>query len=178
MKQMGRCCSTSVRLKRKVRYITLLPTNPKLKFICEHLDWEETYTNLRETLGLPSDDPIPKLPRPDSSRSSLPVAPPSKHTKRKTADEDGDADMAPPDDDATTKRSKTDTPATTTNNSKSTDSDQTYLHAQAAAAYIPFLDTENLLPPKMPTREEMEGVLLALRKQALVEEYFGEAEAQ
>jgi len=46
-------------------------------------------------------------------------------------------------------------------------------HARAAATYIPFLSVDSLLPPKMPTKEEMEGVLLDLRKRALVEEYFG-----
>jgi len=46
-------------------------------------------------------------------------------------------------------------------------------HARAAAAYIPFLAPEMLMPPKMPTAEEMEKVLLDLRKKALVEEYFG-----
>jgi pre-mRNA-splicing factor ISY1 len=46
-------------------------------------------------------------------------------------------------------------------------------HARAAAAYIPFLTPEMLMPPKMPTTEEMEKVLLDLRKKALVEEYFG-----
>jgi pre-mRNA-splicing factor ISY1 len=46
-------------------------------------------------------------------------------------------------------------------------------HARAAAAYIPFLSVESLLPPKMPTKGEMEGVLLELRKRALVDEYFG-----
>jgi pre-mRNA-splicing factor ISY1 len=46
-------------------------------------------------------------------------------------------------------------------------------HARAAATYIPFLTEESLLPPKMPTREEMEGVLLELRKRALLEDYFG-----
>jgi pre-mRNA-splicing factor ISY1 len=51
--------------------------------------------------------------------------------------------------------------------------DKARVHAQAAASYIPFLTTEDLLQPKMPTREEMEQVLLGLRKQALVEEYFG-----
>ena len=30
------------------------------------------------------------------------------------------------------------------------------------------------MPPKMPTVEEMEGVLLDLRKRALVDEYFGD----
>jgi pre-mRNA-splicing factor ISY1 len=52
-------------------------------------------------------------------------------------------------------------------------SDPQLEHARAAAAFISFLAPENLLPPKLPTREEMESVLLNLRKQALVEEYFG-----
>lgn len=47
-------------------------------------------------------------------------------------------------------------------------------HASAAATYLGFLSPEDLMPPSLPTREELEGVLLALRKQALVEEYFGE----
>ena len=55
--------------------------------------------------------------------------------------------------------------------------DQAFIHAQAAASYIPFLAAEDLLPPKMPTRQEMETVLLGLRKQALVEEYFGADDA-
>ena len=53
--------------------------------------------------------------------------------------------------------------------------DTARIHAQAAAAYIPFLDVEHLLPPKLPTHDEMEGVLLALRKKALLEEYLGDA---
>ena len=40
------------------------------------------------------------------------------------------------------------------------------------AAYIPLLSVESLLPPKMPTKEKMEGVLLELRKRALVDECF------
>jgi pre-mRNA-splicing factor ISY1 len=45
--------------------------------------------------------------------------------------------------------------------------------AAAAASLIPFLSPTDLMPPKLPTREEMDGVLLALRKKALVDEYFG-----
>lgn len=52
-------------------------------------------------------------------------------------------------------------------------SDLSAVHAKAAAAYIPFLSEEMLMPPNMPTRDEMEKVLLGLRKEALVEEYFG-----
>jgi pre-mRNA-splicing factor ISY1 len=51
---------------------------------------------------------------------------------------------------------------------------QAFVHAQAAAAYIPFLSAESLAPPKMPSRQEMESVLLDLRKKALVQEYFGQ----
>lgn len=50
-------------------------------------------------------------------------------------------------------------------------------NAQAVASYIPFLTTDHLLPPKLPSREEMEQFLLELRKKALVEEYFGEAQS-
>ena len=46
--------------------------------------------------------------------------------------------------------------------------------AKAGAAYIPLLTTEDLLPPKLPVKAEMEGVLLELRKKALVTEYFDE----
>lgn len=40
--------------------------------------------------------------------------------------------------------------------------------------HIPFLTPEHLQPPKMPTREELDRVLLDLRKQALMEEYLAD----
>nr|GAT60890.1 predicted protein [Mycena chlorophos] len=52
---------------------------------------------------------------------------------------------------------------------------QVLAHARLAAAYMPFLSPSLLVPPKLPSTAEIEGVLLALRKKALVEEYFGEA---
>ncbi|KAG6829633.1 hypothetical protein H0H92_003966 [Tricholoma furcatifolium] len=107
----------------------------------EEEDWEEAYSNLRETLGMEPDASIPKIPRKEQSSSG------------------GDVDMAAPD--------GTKPDGTTT-------ADAAYAHAAAAASYIPFLRTENLLQPKLPSRQEMEEVLLALRKKALVEEYFGE----
>ncbi|KAJ7052538.1 Isy1-like splicing factor [Mycena amicta] len=47
-------------------------------------------------------------------------------------------------------------------------------HARLAAGYMPFLSPSLLVPPKLPTTAELESVLLALRKKALVQEYFGE----
>lgn len=40
--------------------------------------------------------------------------------------------------------------------------------------HIPFLTPEHLQPPKMPTKEELDGVLLSLRKQVLLQEYLGD----
>ena len=63
-------------------------------------------------------------------------------------------------------RSKPDAPVPTSNAPQAD-------AAATASAYIPFLSVETLLPPKMPTKEEMKGVLLELRKRVLVDEYFG-----
>ncbi|PPQ79013.1 hypothetical protein CVT25_002322 [Psilocybe cyanescens] len=141
------------------------------------IDWEEAFINLREALGLPSDTPTPKIPRPDpaeqiakSDTQNQPLA----SSKRKAASED---DMDTGGDDM--KKVKTVTapaPAKGTSATESLSAAETSrIHAQAAASYIPFLDVEHLLPPKLPTHSEMEGVLLALRKKALVDEYFGDA---
>jgi len=107
-------------------------------------------------------------------------APPNQ-AKRKAVDQDGDVGMLDTAD-GTSKRSKkqahTKQSSAETATSADGTSDLQLEHARAAAAFIPFLGPENLLPPKLPTREEMEGVLLSLRKQALVEEYFGNGDDQ
>jgi len=47
-------------------------------------------------------------------------------------------------------------------------------HARVVISHVTFLDPVSLVPPKLPTREEMETILLDLCKKALVEEYFGD----
>ncbi|KAK0224233.1 Isy1-like splicing factor [Armillaria fumosa] len=135
-------------------------------------EWEEAYTNLREALGLPNDDPIPKFPRLDVSDAS--VAPSrssaTQNGKRKAKDGDADEEGSETED---SKRSKTAVSASLPSRSEPS-ADQAYASAHAAAAYISFLTAENLMPPKMPTRTEMDAVLLDLRKKVLVEEYFGD----
>ncbi|TFK32168.1 Isy1-like splicing factor [Crucibulum laeve] len=142
----------------------------------EEEDWEEAYTHQRETLNLPSEDPIPKLPRAGAagqSQSQNTSASTTSSSKRKTTDQEEDVEMPAVSEDA--KRVKTDSDAAVAATTTTNDSDTVRAHAQAAAAYIPFLQPEHLLPPELPTRGEMETVLLALRKKALVEEYFGDA---
>jgi len=141
----------------------------------EEEDWEESFINVREVFDLPPDTQVPELPREvtthSASRELLPSGP-SSSAKRKTADHDSDVEMGSGTEDS--KRVKTISDLTVEHPTTS-NVDTARIHAQAAAAYIPFLDVEHLSPPKLPTHDEMEGVLLALRKKALLEEYLGDA---
>lgn len=153
----------------------------KMLSICT--EWEEAYNNLRETLGLPLDEPIPKMPRRDLVSTTQLASFDSNtlvgDTKRKAPDDDDDdstsATVAEVDH---SKRSKNDAIPPPTNVNGTTngqlDTDTVTKAASAVAAFIPFLTPDDLLPPKLPSKQEMEDVLLKLRKKALVEEYFGE----
>jgi len=145
----------------------------------EEEEWTDAYRSLREALGLESDGPIPRLQRQQQNNTAINVV---DHVieetplqKRKhSADEDvpmSSEENALLDD--SSKRPKLDGSKPDLNG-QAPRSDLSVMHARAAAAYIPFLTEEMLVPPKMPTREEMENVLLGLRKKALVDEYFGQ----
>ena len=128
-------------------------------------------------LGLVSDElPICPIPRGTgvlsfsiSPQDTLP--PVVSDGKRKAPDKDGDP--TPEFDGVLVKRSKPDTPVPTPSAPQADAAATAFAHARAAAAYIPFLSVESLVPPKIPTKGEMEGVLIELRKRTLVEEYFG-----
>ncbi|KAF7973080.1 hypothetical protein HWV62_16276 [Athelia sp. TMB] len=160
----------------------------------ENEDWEEAYSNLKATLNLPADHPIPPIPRAaqnviTASMDSMTISAPDQSQSKRKATTDVDEEM--PEADAPKKskskakskaKSKTKAepvaePEATTANEEAVvtakDEDPQMVHARAAAAFIPFLSPENLLAPTLPTREEMESVLLGLRKKALMEEYFG-----
>ena len=137
------------------------------------LEWEDACLTLRGVLGLPTDEPIPELSRgvPPSFALASAISPAPK-SKRKA---DGSSDDHEIHDQSTepSKRPKTNA-STADPMPESASDDVTQAHAQAAAAYITFLNPRALMPPKMPTREEMQDVLLQLRKKALVQEYFGD----
>jgi len=153
----------------------------------EEQAWAEAYTNLRESLGLDTDEPIPKLQRPQQGQgalhainSSTPGSADDTTQPKRKHPPDEDTEMANGDASSTSeeasKRPKNDgsTPSTQPATGLDVDEDSPAVaHARAAAAHISFLTPEMLMPPKMPTTEEMEKVLLDLRKKALVEEYFG-----
>ena len=150
---------------------------------------------MRESLGLDADEPIPKLKRSQPGQgtlhanSSTPESADDTTKPKRKQPPDGDVEMTDGGDGAsssttpeeTSKRPKKDggvpslPPSTQSATSVDVNGDSPVAaHARAAAAYIPFLTAEMLMPPKMPTVEEMEGVLLDLRKRALVDEYFGD----
>jgi len=156
----------------------------------EEEEWQDAYSHLRTVLNIPEDEPIPKMPRSASSTtpSALPHSngqpPTHPDSKRKAplADEDivmSEGRTQNGDSDESSKRQRTDADAAPAGHEGTNGSveDVALVHAKATAAYIPFLSPDNLVPPKMPTREEMEGFILDLRKRALVEEYFGEEQS-
>ena len=153
--------------------------------------------HVREALGLPLTDAIPDIPRGTSEPPSIsPPKPPStssssaSNVKRK-ASQAGDADPDEVDkpadkqeqDGTISKRSKTNNDSNSTAPSDAAPADsvqdpqaltaQLKMHAQMAASFIPFLSPEALMPPTLPTKADMEEVLLRLRKEALVQEFFG-----
>jgi len=167
----------------------LLPFERRL----EEEDWEEAYKNLREVLDIETDEAVP--PYPHVPRETIGAAAAASATradgKRKAEDGGGDVPMQeepPSDKSKRTKKSKSKSKGKADDAEASAStavmsaaladaaaSDGISPHARAAAAFIPFLTPEELSPPKLPTRDEMEGVLLALRKRALLEEYFGDS---
>lgn len=108
-------------------------------------NWEEMAKNVRETLGLPDDSPLPPFPLNSSTSSS------SAKSKQK-----------PPDPDAM--------------QIDSSEPDPQKRAAKVLAAYLPLFtgSPEELYPPAIPNRDEMEAILLDLRKKMLVGEYFGD----
>ncbi|KAI0717514.1 Isy1-domain-containing protein [Cerioporus squamosus] len=140
----------------------------------EEEEWEDAYNHLRTVLGLPTDEPVPPIPRPAKQHVAISVTDVSQagppEPKRKAPDEDGDVEMAA--DSEVAKRAKTDGASPSPPSEASTE-EAMLAHAKRTAAFIPILSPEILMPPKLPTREEMEAYLLELRKKALVEEYFG-----
>ncbi|KAI0342399.1 Isy1-like splicing factor [Trametopsis cervina] len=144
----------------------------------EDEEWEDAHAHIRRALGLPEDEPTPKLSRPapnatititDQTSGTSPSAPTD--AKRKLADEDvgmEDAESVP------SKRPHVDSASI----GGTPSADATALqHARTTAAYIHFLSPEDLVPPKMPSAKEMEQFLLELRKKALLEEYFEEEQS-
>ncbi|KAI0703018.1 Isy1-like splicing factor [Cytidiella melzeri] len=146
----------------------------------EDEEWEDAHRHIKRALELPEDEPIPKLSRP-SHTAAVTITDSSQHphTDSKRKAPEGDADVAMDEvDNLPSKRPHVDggqpnSAANGNSNGTGSTEDAALQYARTTAAYIPFLSTEDLIPPKMPTHQEMEKFLLDLRKRALVEEYFG-----
>ncbi|KAJ7741759.1 Isy1-like splicing factor [Mycena maculata] len=118
----------------------------------ENEAWADACAHLRVVLDLPVDCPMPSIPRNTTAATD---------SMERRADDDAGIRSS-----EEVRRPKNDS-----------DSSETLAHAHAASSYISFLSPEILLPPKLPTHDEMQAVLLGLQKKALVEEYFGAGES-
>ncbi|KAI0672261.1 Isy1-domain-containing protein [Trametes maxima] len=142
----------------------------------EEEEWEDAYNHIRTVLSLPTDEPVP----PSGAPPSPSPGPPDSKRKAPEGEVDADIDLSTPAPTEASKRPRKaggQAPAPTApgDGGQDASSEAAMLaHAIRTAAYIPVLSPEMLVPPKLPTREEMEAFLLELRKKALVEEYFGD----
>jgi len=131
------------------------------------VEWEEACANARGALGLPEDSPVPPFPL---SKPSLTTAVTEAVTKGKSKSKSKakSSKSKPPDD---SEPMEVDQPS-----SDSQTQDPQRAAADLLVSYAPFFSPEELMQPKLPTRSEMEGVLLELRKRAVLDEYFGDEE--
>ncbi|KAI0031777.1 Isy1-like splicing factor [Vararia minispora EC-137] len=119
----------------------------------EQQEWDTAWATLKEMLDIPADEAPPPMPRTTApAPSALPA-------NGQPPEADGDATMT---DVAKAPKPPSDDPRAVAE-----------AHARSAAPFIPFLSAEDLMPPKMPSKDQMEAFLLELQKRALVEEYFG-----
>ena len=115
------------------------------------VEYKEACSAIRTTLGLDEDTPMPPLrpwvpeePKAPAPKAKTKGRPTKKKRQAKGEDADDKMDEDPK------------------------------LPLADINRHIPFLNPEHLQPPKMPTKEEIDGVLLGLRKQVLLEEYLGD----
>ncbi|KAL4065999.1 Isy1-like splicing factor [Scleroderma yunnanense] len=161
----------------------------------EEAEWRNAHLRIREMLSLPLADPIPAVPQGTSDPPSIPSSDPSasssssSNAKRKAL-QTGDINSVA---DTTAGQSKQGGSTSVSKRSKmdSSNSDalseipivdpsqpeahtaKLHTYAEITASFIPFLTAKALMPPTFPSKTDMEEVLLRLRKEALVQEFFG-----
>ena len=143
------------------------------------LDWEASVTKTARILSLPDATSLPyptaskRVPaptdaKPEAESKSKSKTPAKSKSKRKVAAEKDDVDGG-----YGAKKSKTDGDGVIDGGGIAVvETDHTLTeHAAIAATFFGVLDPESLRMPRVPTAEEMERVLLEVRKKALRDEY-------
>ena len=116
------------------------------------LEWDDAYAVLAKTLGLGPDAPIPPIPRPPPTALNISV---TGGPSGKASTGDGESMIVDGDETA----NEQNTPHVT----------------NQLPPLLSVLQPSDVAQPMLPTRSELEGVLLDLRKRALLEEYVGES---
>ncbi|KAF8311186.1 Isy1-like splicing factor [Clavulina sp. PMI_390] len=116
----------------------------------ENDEWDAAYVALAKTLGLDASLSSPPIPRPPPTAIGKTLGDPT----------NGDTDMEG-------KRTESDA-------KKAAESESAQLHViTKLPPLLSVLQPSDITPPTLPTKAEMEDVLLELRKRALLEEYVG-----
>ncbi|KAG8868699.1 NineTeen Complex (NTC) component [Tulasnella sp. 331] len=114
----------------------------------EEEGWTDVYKSLAQSLGIPLEGlTVPKIPRPDPKPLTGAGSAPLPAITNGEAEPDSEM----------------------TNDDKALPPPK-----MSVPPALAFLTPEELAPPVMPTKAEMETVLLDLRKRALLEEYLGQ----
>jgi len=117
----------------------------------ENEEWDDAYAALAKTLGLGPEASIPPIPRPTPTALNATI---NGGPLGKTPTSDGESMVVDGDESASEQR----TPQVT----------------NQLPPLLSVLQPSDVAQPVLPTRAELEGVLLDLRKRALLEEYVGE----
>jgi pre-mRNA-splicing factor ISY1 len=123
------------------------------------LDWDKACSALANVLELPEDTALPAFPKAQASAKSG-LESTTSATKRKAPD--GDVEMI--DNDSTEKRTKSSEGEDGTANNEGPS-------AAALASFFGVLDQDSMQPPVQPTKEELEKILLDVRKRSLLAQY-------
>jgi pre-mRNA-splicing factor ISY1 len=111
---------------------------------------------------MPEDAPKPAFPKTLAAQTTSPETRADTNTKRKApVDDNEDVDMANGDAEKRTKVDEAETPSI----------QQDPLTAARISSFFGVLDQGSIQAPKQPTKQEMEQILLEVRKKALLEEY-------
>jgi pre-mRNA-splicing factor ISY1 len=142
--------ATKSTLKTKVRESCF--TYRQYRRLIAVLEWDDAYAALAKTLGLGSDALIPPIPRPPPTALNVAMA---EGQPRKALTADGES-MAVDGDEAANEQ-------------------RTPHVINQLPPLLSVLQPSDVAQPVLPTKAELESVLLDLRKRALLEEYVGES---
>ena len=128
-------------------------------------DWDNACSRLVDLLELPEDATVPPFPK-----ANVPATATSSTNAQKRKATDDDVEMTETSTESESdKRTKVDGQGAEAGSESNGNTDAST--AAALASFFGVLDQASMEPPKQPTKEELEVILLDVRKRSLLAEY-------